>query len=241
MNLSFDYSWSHTWRNYGILVAFGVFFLTTYLALTEINSDTAEVHPVVEFKRGTKNVPKGIAPPPDVENNNDGGDTVTTTDVGEETGERLEEVEKSLEKSLKTTDIMSWAHLTYHVSVGGGERRRLLNDISGWVVPGKLTALVGESGAGKVSPSVPRSSFPISSPGVFKTTLLNVLAHRADVGVITGNQFVNGQALPADFQAQTGYCQQMDTHEPTSTVREAVLFSAVLRQPQSVPMEEKQA
>lgn len=79
------------------------------------------------------------------------------------------------------------------------------------------------------------------TPEGFQTTLLNVLAHRADVGVITGNQFVNGQALPADFQAQTGYCQQMDTHEPTSTVREAVLFSAVLRQPQSVPIEEKQA
>ena len=161
VNLSFEYSWSHTWRNYGILVAFGAFFLITYLALTEINSDTAEVHPVVEFKRGTKNVPKGIASPSDVENNNGGGDTVTTTDVGEETG--LQEVDKSLEKSLKTTDIMSWAHLTYHVSVGGGERRRLLNDISGWVVPGKLTALVGESGAGKVSPSVPRSSFLIRS------------------------------------------------------------------------------
>ena len=159
VSLSFEYSWSHTWRNYGILVAFGFFFLITYLALTEINSDTAEVHPVVEFKRGTK-VPKGIASPPDVENNNDGGDTATTTDVEEEPGQQLEEVEKSLEKSLKTTDIMSWAHLTYHVSVGGGERRRLLNDISGWVVPGKLTALVGESGAGKVSLSV-LSPFPV--------------------------------------------------------------------------------
>ena len=157
MSLAFGYSWSHTWRNYGILVAFGVFFLITYLALTEINSDKAEVHPVVEFKRGTKTVPKGLASPPDLENNNDGGDTVTTTDVGEETGQHSDEVEKSLEKSLKTTDIMSWAHLTYHVSVGGGERRRLLNDISGWVVPGKLTALVGESGAGKVSPLVPTS------------------------------------------------------------------------------------
>lgn len=81
---------------------------------------------------------------------------------------------------------------------------------------------------------------PAHTVAGFQTTLLNVLAHRADVGVITGNQFVNGQPLPADFQAQTGYCQQLDTHEPTSTVREAVLFSAVLRQPQSVSMEEKQ-
>ena len=162
MSLSFEYSWSHTWRNYGILVGFGFFFLITYLALTEINSDKAEVHPVVEFKRGTKNVPGGAVAPPDEESGG-GGDTVTPVEAEEESKQRLEEVEKSLEKSLKTTDIMSWAHLTYHVSVSGGERRRLLNDISGWVVPGKLTALVGESGAGKVSPSAPYPSFPISS------------------------------------------------------------------------------
>jgi ATP-binding cassette, subfamily G (WHITE), member 2, SNQ2 len=73
------------------------------------------------------------------------------------------------------------------------------------------------------------------------TMLLNVLAERTNIGVITGHRFVNGQALPKDFQAQTGYCQQMDTHEPTSSVREATLFSAVLRQPQDVPMVEKEA
>ena len=33
----------------------------------------------------------------------------------------------------------------------------------------------------------------------------------------------------------------MDTHEPTSSVREAILFSAILRQPQSVPITEKRA
>jgi ATP-binding cassette subfamily G (WHITE) protein 2 (SNQ2) len=33
----------------------------------------------------------------------------------------------------------------------------------------------------------------------------------------------------------------MDTHVPTDTVREALLFSATLRQPASVPMEEKVA
>jgi len=38
-----------------------------------------------------------------------------------------------------------------------------------------------------------------------------------------------------------GYCQQMDTHEPNATVREALLFSARLRQPTSVPDEEKVA
>jgi len=74
-----------------------------------------------------------------------------------------------------------------------------------------------------------------------QTTLLNVLAHRTSVGVVTGDLSVNGQALPADFQAQTGYCQQMDTHEHTSSVREAIRFSAVLRQPRDVPIAEKEA
>ena len=70
---------------------------------------------------------------------------------------------------------------------------------------------------------------------------MNVLAERTSVGVITGDRFVNGHALPTDFQAQTGYCQQTDTHEPTSSVREAIIFSAILRQPRDVPMAEKEA
>jgi ATP-binding cassette, subfamily G (WHITE), member 2, PDR len=45
------------------------------------------------------------------------------------------------------TDIFTWRHLEYEVPVDK-ETRRLLDDISGFVVPGKLTALMGESGAG---------------------------------------------------------------------------------------------
>jgi ATP-binding cassette subfamily G (WHITE) protein 2 (SNQ2) len=74
-----------------------------------------------------------------------------------------------------------------------------------------------------------------------QTTLLNVLAERVGAGVVSGDRYINGHGLPADFQAQTGYCQQMDTHVPTNTVREAIVFSARMRQPQSVPMAEKDA
>lgn len=45
----------------------------------------------------------------------------------------------------------------------------------------------------------------------------------------------------ADFTHNSGYCQQMDTHLPETTVREALLFSAKLRQPQEVPLAEKEA
>lgn len=82
------------------------------------------------------------------------------------------------------TDIFSWQHVNYLVSIPGENDRKLLSDVSGYVAPGKLTALMGESGAGK-------------------TTLLNVLAQRTSAGVVTGDMFVNGQALPADFQSQT--------------------------------------
>ena len=153
VNLSFEYTYSHAWRNFGILVAFGAFFLITYLSMTELNSGTAEFRSVVEFKRGTKQVPKVTASPRDVENGGrGGGDTATPTQGEGRKEEHAKEAESSLEESLKTTDIMSWAHLTYHVNADG-ERRRLLNDVTGWVVPGKLTALMGESGAGKVCSS----------------------------------------------------------------------------------------
>ncbi len=49
------------------------------------------------------------------------------------------------------SDVFTWRHLEYDVRVGKGETRRLLDDVSGYVAPGKLTALMGESGAGKVS------------------------------------------------------------------------------------------
>lgn len=77
--------------------------------------------------------------------------------------------------------------------------------------------------------------------GAGKTSLLNVLADRADVGVITGDVSVNGQRRSNSFQRSTGYVQQQDVHLPTSTVREALQFSALLRQPASVPKAEKLA
>ena len=47
--------------------------------------------------------------------------------------------------------------------------------------------------------------------------------------------------LPKSFQRATGFAEQMDIHEPTATVRESLRFSALLRQPKDVPVEEKYA
>ncbi|GAA5862619.1 hypothetical protein JCM5353_003416 [Sporobolomyces roseus] len=49
----------------------------------------------------------------------------------------------------------------------------------------------------------------------------------------------SGKPLPASFQRQPDYCQQQDTHMATTTVREALQFSALLRQPRTTPKAEK--
>ncbi|RDL37027.1 Uncharacterized protein BP5553_04460 [Venustampulla echinocandica] len=119
----------------------------------------------------------------------------------------------------KNESVFTWDHLSYTVSVPGGHRK-LLDGITGWVKPGTLGALMGSSGAGK-------------------TTLLDVLAQRKDVGVIQGEVLVDGRPLPTSFQRSAGYCEQMDVHEGTATVKEALVFSARLRQPADTPDDEK--
>jgi len=57
--------------------------------------------------------------------------------------------------------------------------------------------------------------------------------------VITGDMLVNGKPLDSSFQRKTGYVQQQDLHMATSTVRESLRFSAMLRQPKNVSKKEK--
>ena len=123
--------------------------------------------------------------------------------------------------SIESKRVLTWEALNYDVPVKG-KKLRLLNDIYGYVKPGELTALMGASGAGK-------------------TTLLDVLADRKNVGVITGDVLIDAKPRGIEFQRGTAYCEQIDVHEDTQTVREALRFSAYLRQPYHVSKEEKDA
>jgi ABC-type multidrug transport system ATPase subunit len=71
--------------------------------------------------------------------------------------------------------------------------------------------------------------------------LLDVLAQRKDFGEIHGSILIDGKPQGISFQRMTGYCEQMDVHEGTSAVKEALVFSALLRQPSSVPKADKLA
>ena len=118
--------------------------------------------------------------------------------------------------------VLTWEGLNYDVPLKGGTTKRLLSDIYGYVRPGELTALMGASGAGK-------------------TTLLDVLAARKNLGVISGEMLIDGTKPGIAFQRGTSYAEQLDVLESTATVREALRFSADLRQPYEVPKEEKYA
>ncbi|XP_064110932.1 protein white-like [Macrobrachium nipponense] len=88
----------------------------------------------------------------------------------------------------------------------------ILKDVTGICRPGELLAIMGSSGAGK-------------------TTLLNVLNHRNTQALtVTGDLFVNGERV--DPEALTGcsaYVQQDDMFLGSLTVREQLIFQALLR------------
>ena len=77
--------------------------------------------------------------------------------------------------------------------------------------------------------------------GAGKTTLLNVLANRASIGVIRGEIIIDAVYQGESFARKVGYAQQQDLHLSTATVREALTFSALLRQPQRYSKAQKLA
>ncbi|KAF9767044.1 hypothetical protein IL306_000446 [Fusarium sp. DS 682] len=119
------------------------------------------------------------------------------------------------------SSVFHWEDLCYDIQIKGKDRR-LLDHVDGWVKPGRSTALMGVSGAGK-------------------TTLLDVLATRVTMGVVSGNTHIDGLSTDSSFQHRVGYVQQQDLHLTTMTVREALEFSALLRQSAETPRAEKLA
>lgn len=85
-------------------------------------------------------------------------DEVSTAEDDVENGAESKDVilpssdnSKFLFNRIETEDVFSFSHVSYTIETPDGQRKQLLDDVSGYVTPGKLTALMGESGAGKVS------------------------------------------------------------------------------------------
>ncbi|TGO54860.1 hypothetical protein BCON_0101g00320 [Botryotinia convoluta] len=209
LEVNYGYSHTHLWRNLGVMIAFMFLGLFIYLSASEFISAKKSKGEVLLFRRGR--IPY-VSKASDEEAKMD--DRMTAATVT-----RTKTVPDAPPSIQKQTAIFHWDDVHYDIKIKG-EPRKLLDGVDGWVKPGTLTALMGVSGAGK-------------------TTLLDVLASRVTMGVVTGQMLVDGRQRDIGFQRKTGYVQQQDLHLATSTVREALAFSAVLRQPKATPHAEK--
>ena len=140
IHTQFTYSRSHLWRNVGIIIAFWMFFAimtAVGLGIKKPNSGGASV---TIFK-------KGQAP------------AVVQREISEkdiEAGEKEPVVTGDEHNSEEATDgvarnesIFTWQGVTYTIPVKGG-RKTLLNEVSGFVRPGKLTALMVNLALGRL-------------------------------------------------------------------------------------------
>ncbi|KAF7549921.1 hypothetical protein G7Z17_g6054 [Cylindrodendrum hubeiense] len=213
INSAFQYYHAHKWRNVGIVIAFILFFLATYMGFAEIVSAKKSKGEVLVFRRGhTAGEFKKRSAVDDIESSEAVAGRLAVTEKPGSSENQVANIQLS-------TSVFHWDKVCYEVKIKT-ETRRILDNVAGWVKPGKMTALMGVSGAGK-------------------TTLLDCLADRTSMGVITGDILVDGKPRDASFQRKTGYVQQQDLHLSTTTVREALNFSAIMRQPGNIPHEEK--
>ncbi|KXH27782.1 ABC-2 type transporter [Colletotrichum nymphaeae SA-01] len=214
---SFGYFNDNKWRNVGILCAYVVVFFITYIITAEYAKPPKSEGEVLVFRRG-KVPPAMDQKALSDEERQSRNMTLTEKAHAMPTDEMLE---KRPRPSECGKPIFHWEDICYDVKIKDQDRR-ILDFVDGWVQPGVITALMGASGAGK-------------------TTLLDALAARITMGVISGDTMVNGQATDRSFPNRVGYVQQQDVHLDTMTVREALEFSALLRQSAETPREAKLA
>ncbi|CAN8273681.1 unnamed protein product [Cochlearia groenlandica] len=102
------------------------------------------------------------------------------------------------------------------------EEKTILKGLTGIVKPGEILAMLGPSGSGK-------------------TSLLTALGGRVSEGKgnLTGNITYNNKPLSKLVKRATGFVTQDDALYPNLTVTETLVFTALLRLPNSFKTQEK--
>ena len=138
---SYNYYYSHVWRNFGILLAFLFGFMFIYFFATELNSSTTSTAEALVFRRG--HVPKYMQ---DLSDKQASDEELGVSDKAAGKSDN----EGNVDAIPPQQDVFTWLNVVYDIEIKG-EPRRLLDNVSGWVRPGTLTALMGTSGAGKTT------------------------------------------------------------------------------------------
>ncbi|KAG5359982.1 Protein SNQ2 [Yarrowia sp. C11] len=136
---SFNYSFSHMWRNLGILFAFWmgfVFFNVTFSEYIQYHSSSGDV---LLFKRG--HIPEELQQE---------GANVDEVIADKAQADDMEQKMDRLLSLDEERDVFTWQNVDYVIPLAGGQRK-LLDNVQGYVKPGTITALMGESGAGKTT------------------------------------------------------------------------------------------
>ena len=118
-------------------MAFWMAFLVWFFLMTERGHGISGGAIQLVFKRGAK-IPEAIASSQDEEK---GSSTSSSVHHGEMT-QNNHKVKNSKNSFPTSGDIFSWHHLNYDITLKGGQTRRLLDDVSGYVAPGKLVCAV---------------------------------------------------------------------------------------------------
>ena len=130
-----NYSYDHLWRNVAIVIAFWVFFVALTLIGLELRVSPQKGGGNVNvYKKG--HVPKVDLKPGDEEAQKTGSQEVMRREGSEDADENGEE------GLAKSKTVFTWSGVKYVINVKGG-KKALLNDIHGYVKPGRLTALMG--------------------------------------------------------------------------------------------------
>ena len=218
LSTTFEYTRSHLWRNFGVVIAFTVLYILVTVIASEIFSFVGGGGGALIFKKGSKSPAPSTTKAVDVEKAGSSGDNSASSGNLAARSPANDKGADDIPKTSSDESIFTWTDVNYSVPYGGGERQ-LLNQVQGYSKPGVMTALMGVSGAGK-------------------TTLLNALSQRI---AASGTFLADGHPLGAEFQRRTGYVEQMDLHDQTATIREAIEFSAILRQERHIYKHEKLA
>lgn len=119
---AYGYSNSHKWRNLGIVIAFMVALLGTYLAATEFIGAQKSKGEILIFRKGHKHGARQ-SKAADLEH--------ASARVRASTATKSEAMNES-SVIQKQTAIFHWSDICYDIKIKG-EPRRILDHVDGWV------------------------------------------------------------------------------------------------------------
>jgi ATP-binding cassette subfamily G (WHITE) protein 2 (PDR) len=154
---TYEYYYSHVWRfvslhslarflhpadsdhlrNFGILIAYIIFFMVMYVLAAEyITADRGKGEVLLFRRKHISTLKKKEQRDEESPSEKSTADHVSSTN----TEQGIAEEDKAI-AIQEQTNVLHWHNLTYDVPVKGGIRR-ITDHVDGWVKPGALTALM---------------------------------------------------------------------------------------------------